>query len=103
MKTVICVFKHVEETSEMQEFATREFAFNTDSELSVGDMLMLSNHDIPIIVTKVFDKSHKYFDVLTNNLSDKLSSTSQRQIHTLIIKSSDTMVVYASLVPMIRL
>lgn len=66
-----------------------KYAFNTNSEVSVGDILRSSRYDNrKMVVTGICNKAYTYYNSATGNLSDELSSTKQGKIKELVLLDS---------------
>lgn len=66
-----------------------KYAFNTKSEVSVGDILRSSRYDNrKMVVTDICNKAYTYYNSATGNLSDELNSTKQSKIKELVLLDS---------------
>jgi hypothetical protein len=73
----------------------KKYAFNTDSDLKVGEIISSQEYTTPMMVVKVLDESYQYFNFATGELTNKFNSTSQWEIRTLIIREDEEMAIYA--------
>lgn len=91
MKTIFVVF-----TSRYKENTgyIKRYCFNTESEVSVGDMLDAPLYNTNMQVVKILDKSYKYFNRQTGELSDEITTTNDYEIRTLQVNETlqDTVV-----------
>lgn len=96
MKTILVIYTSSKIIGSKNLRNKKHYAFNTSSELNVGDMLDSSEYDSNMQVTKVLDKSFKYFNASTGELSDEFTSTAQHEIASLEVREDDENVVYAT-------
>lgn len=94
MKTILVVYTN-RQMSKKEIAGAKKYAFNTDSDLEVGEMISSQEYTTPMMVVKVLDESYKYFNYATGELTNKFNSTSQWEIRTLIIREDEEMAVYA--------
>lgn len=72
------------------------YAFKADKEVvQVGDMLKSDEYKTAMQVIKVIDTDYQYHNMITGELSNEFTSTSQREIRTLVIITEVADVVYA--------
>ncbi len=74
MNTIIVVF---------EGSCKKKYAYNTDSKVATGDVLMSPEYDNKMIVIDVLDESYKYVNPDTGELSNKMTSLNQNLIRTL--------------------
>lgn len=98
MKTVIVVFTGARIDSLKSIGSMKKYSFNTDADLSVGDMIKSAIYTTTIQVVAVLDKSFKYYNALTGDLSDDYTSTNQWLVRTLVIGKEDADVVYGTII-----
>lgn len=95
MKTIIVVY-----TGSIVDKKTigrmKKYSFNTQSDISVGDLLDSPEYDTPMQVVRVLETGFKYFNRSTGELSDDYTSTSQWEIRELVLRENDNEVIYAS-------
>jgi hypothetical protein len=96
MKTVLVVYTD-NFLSKSAVARAKKYCFNTESDLREGDMIKSKDYTTSMQVVKVLDKSYKYFNGATGELSDEFNSTAQWEIKTLVIKEENNDVVYGSL------
>lgn len=97
MKTIFVVFTSVPVTSEEIRLM-KKYCFNTEDHLSVGDMIKSSSYSGPFQVVRVLDKSYKYFNSSTGDLSNDITSTHQSEIKQVVIREDDNNVVYGKII-----
>lgn len=95
MKTVFVVYA-AENATKKSLVGDRRYAFNTKENLKEGDVISSEEYSTAMHVVKVLDKSYKYFNRNTGDLSDEISSTQQWEIKELVFKNIDSEVVYFS-------
>ena len=88
MKTIVVVYSNGK-LSNKEIGRLKKYSFNTDSEVSVGDLIETNEYDTNLLVVKVMEKSFKYYNRSTGEMSDEYVSTSQWEIRTLIIREAD--------------
>lgn len=95
MKTILVIFtkNKVEDSSTIA--TTKKYSFNTNEEIEVGDMLKSSSYSTELQVVRVLDKSFKYYNSVTGEMSDEFTSSAQSEIKTLVIRNEDTSIIYA--------
>lgn len=76
----------------------KKYAFNTEDDLKPGDMLNTTAYDTKLQVVKVLDKSFKYYNEATGELSDEFTSTRQWVIKKLIMREDDDTSVYGNII-----
>lgn len=98
MKTVLVIYTDLIISSKKEIAKAKKYAFNTSSELKEGDILSSPEYTSRMQVVKVLDKSFKYYNSLTRDLSDDYTSTAQWEIRNLVVREEESEVVYAHLV-----
>lgn len=68
----------------------KKYAYNTDSKVVVGDVLMSPEYDNKMTVIDVLDESYKYVNLDTGELSNKMTSLNQNLIRTLKVAADKT-------------
>lgn len=96
MKTILVIYSNNKITSKKELRTIKQYAFNTTSEISIGDMLSSREYSSNMQVTNILDKSYKYYNSATGELSDVLTSTAQREIAFLEIRNDESDVIYAT-------
>ena len=96
MKTILVIYSNNKVTSKKELRTIKQYAFNTTSEISTGDMLSSKEYSSNMQVTHVLDKSYKYYNSTTGELSDIFTSTAQREIAFLEIRNDESDVIYAT-------
>ena len=95
MKTIIvCYTNNILDSSNIG--TVKKYAFNTKNSVEVNDFLQSAAYTTNMQVVKVLDKSYKYFNQATGELSDEYTSTAQWFIKELAIREDDSNVIYAS-------
>lgn len=95
MKTILVIFtkNKVEDSSTIA--TTKKYSFNTNEDIKVGDMLKSSSYSTELQVVKVLDRSYKYYNSVTGELSDEFTSSAQWEVKTLVVRNEDSSIVYA--------
>jgi hypothetical protein len=94
MKTILVVYTN-RQMSKKEIAGAKKYAFNTDSDLEVGEIISSQEYTTPMMVVKVLDESYQYFNFATGELTNEFNSTSQWEIRTLIIREDEEMAIYA--------
>lgn len=63
----------------------KQYAFNTEASMKVGDMFASDDYTTPMQVVEVLDKAFKYVNLADGKLSDKRDSTRQFELRVLKI------------------
>ena len=98
MKTILVVY-----TNKIAPLSTKEisglktYAFNTESELNFGSIISSPDYDTNMVVVKILDKSYKYYNSATGELSDDFTSTLQWEVRKLVIRTEEETAVYGKL------
>ena len=74
MKTIIVMFDGT---------CKKKYAYNTESEVATGDVLVSPDYDNKMTVIDVLEDSYKYVNPDTGELSNKMTSLNQNPIKTL--------------------
>lgn len=74
MKTIIVMFEGT---------CKKKYAYNTDSEVATGDVLVSPEYNNKMTVIDVLEDSYKYVNPDTGELSNKMASLNQNLIRTL--------------------
>lgn len=74
MKTIIVMFEGT---------CKKKYAYNTDSEVATGDVLVSPEYNNKMTVIDVLDESYKYVNPDTGELSNKMTSLNQNLVRTL--------------------
>ena len=96
-RTVFVIFTATKLENRDDYRTKKRYCFNTESDVSEGDMLSSKAYQTPLQVVTVLDKDYKYYNETTGDLSNEITSTAQREIKDLVIqdKQKDD-AVYAS-------
>ena len=97
MRTILVVY--TDNLLSKNEIAkAKKYSFNTESNLKEGDMVKSSTYSTAMQVVKVLDKSYKFYNSSTGEMSDEFNSTAQWEIKTLVIREDNADVVYGSVI-----
>lgn len=94
MKTIIVTFG----TGEARPNCTKKYCFRTNSDLKPGDVLRSRDYDSEITVMDVLDKDYKYYNQISGEMSNEITSTFQWPIKTLEVCEKKDDIVYATIV-----
>ena len=97
-KTIIIVYTN-RKLKKAEIGKAKKYAFNSSFDLKEGDMINSPSYETNMQVVKVLDKSHKYYNASTGELSDSYSATSQWEIRDLIIREeTEEEIIYGTLI-----
>ena len=97
MKTILVIYTFSKVTKKKELRTYKQYAFNTDSDIKVGEMLNSDSYpDKSMQVTKVLDKSFTFYNASTGELSNEFTSTSQHEIANLEIRNDEENTIYAT-------
>ena len=81
MNTIIVTFNGIDE---------KKYAYNTDSKVAIGDILIFPMSMSRATVIDVLDESYKYVNSDTGELSNKMTSLNQSLIKNLKVAADKT-------------
>lgn len=81
MNTIIVMFEGT---------CTKKYAYNTESKVATGDVLVSPDYSNKMTVVDVLDESYKYVNPDTGELSNKMTSLKQNLIKTLKVAADKT-------------
>lgn len=81
MNTIIVMFEGT---------PTKKYAYNTESKVATGDVLVSPDYNNKMTVVDVLDESYKYVNPDTGELSNKMTSLKQNLIKTLKVAADKT-------------
>lgn len=86
MKTVLVIYTSRKITGkEIDSF--KRYAFNTEADISVGDMIESEDYGNKMQVVKILNNSYKYYNKNTGELSDEFTSSMQYDIKELKLET----------------
>lgn len=97
MKTILVVYTNNKVESQVAIGRMKKYSFNTESEVSVGDLIESTEYKDKMQVVKVLDKSFTYYNSANGNLSNEFTSSSQWEIRTLELRESKSEIVYGKI------
>lgn len=86
MKTILVVYTNVKRTTDQYK-GMKKYSFNTEADVQIGEMLETSAYDTKLQVVKILDKSFKYYNAVTGEMSDEFNNSLQWEIQTLDIQT----------------
>ena len=90
MKTILVIYSN-ERVSSTKDY--KKYAFNTDSDVEVGDMLETNAYNTNLIVVRVLEEAFKYYDA-SGKLSNNFNSTRMDEIKTLkVVEGVDNTII----------
>jgi hypothetical protein len=92
-KTILVIYTDVKVNDLVYN---KRYAFNTESDVKEGDMLNSPNYSTKMQVVKVLDKSFKYFNKVTGELSDDYTNSNQFETRDLVIINAEQSAIIAT-------
>lgn len=83
MKKTILVIYTNEKRKELK--TDKRYCFSTESEVKKEDLLKSQSYTTNMLVVEVINKDFKYYNAATGEMSNELTSTTQREIKSLKI------------------
>lgn len=93
MKTIFVVFN----SSSVEEANTKKltkYAFNTEEDVKVGDIISSRSYQGTMLVTDILDSYYQYYNSKTGNLTYAINSTFCYPIKELVLSTENTEKVY---------
>jgi hypothetical protein len=94
MKTILVVYSN--ERVDASTTKLKRYAFNTEADVEVGDVLGSNAYDTMMVVVKVLEEKFNFYNASTGELSKDLKNTKAFEIKTLKIVDGFEDVVYAT-------
>lgn len=98
MKTIIVIYTNNKLITTKDINSKPKYSFNTNADLSVGDMIKSSQYSSNMQVVNILDKCYKYVNCKTGDLSMECESTNCFAIRELVIQEQEENKVYGTLV-----
>lgn len=92
MKTILVSY------GKTASYKKKKYAFNTKSELKVGDLINSPNYDSVMLVEVILEKAYNYCNLQTGELTDEIKSTECVKIRELVMREEKSDVVYGNIV-----
>ena len=93
MKTIFVVYGS-DVSRAANDCKTKRYAFNTEADVKVGEVLRAKEYSSDMVVKEVLDKSFKYYNNINGDLSNELTSTSFRAVKNLkVVDNADNDVI----------
>ena len=98
MKTILVVYTSVKLTDkEINESKLTKYAFRTEEDVEVGDLIKSNDYSSSMQVTDVIDADYKFYNSYTGELRTNINSTKMFLIKTIIFKDEeDELTVFAT-------
>jgi len=84
MRTILVIYSNVR-VSETELKSIKKYAFNTESDVRVGDILDSNSYSTKMVVVRVLDEKFKYYDGKSGKMSNNFDSTNMADIKNLTI------------------
>lgn len=98
LKTVLVIYTNVLLKNKKERDSKKVYAFNSASDINVGDMIETKDYDTNLQVVGVLPRAFKYYNGSTGDLSDNYNSTMQKEIRTLEISEAEENIVYGTII-----
>ena len=97
MKTILVVYTNEKLTVEqINSRKMKKYCFRIDGEIAVGDVLKSKTYSTNMVVTDILDTDYKYYNNQTGDLSNEITSTMCYLIKTIVIRTEEEDVIYAT-------
>lgn len=95
MKTIFVIYtnKKIEKPGYQ-----KRYAFNTASDIKVGDMIDSPSYDTNMQVVQVLDKGYKFFNSKTGDMSNEMTNSNLYEIRELEIRANEDKKIYGSII-----
>ena len=99
MKTILVVYTNTALTiKQISDKKMTKYAFRTEEDLKVGDMIESKTYTTNMQVVDVIDSDYKYYNVATGELRNDINSTKCYPVKKIVLREDDELVVYAKIV-----
>jgi len=96
MKTILVVYSNLKVSDDSK---LKRYAFNSESDVEVGDRLNSRSYDTNLVVVKVLEEAYKYYNSNTGVLSNTFNSTKMYDIKKLeVVDAYDDTVIATKVV-----
>lgn len=97
-RTILVTFNHSRLTSAKAIRQAKFYSFNSNSPMKVGDMIKLVGYETPVQVIKILEEEFKFYNSITGELSNDFTSTAQREIAIMELRSEEPEIIYGSII-----
>ena len=94
MKTILVVYTNTALTIQ-QVSKLQKYAFRTEEDLKVGDIIESKVYANKMQVVDVVDNDYKYYNAATGELRNDINSTKCYPIKKIVLREDDELIVYA--------
>jgi hypothetical protein len=95
LKTIFVTY-FSDRTNIANDCKIKRYAFNTESDVKIGDELKSKSYSSSMSVVEILDKAYTYYNNINGDLSNEITSTSMRKIKVLEIREEEDNIVYAT-------
>jgi len=96
MKTILVVYSNERVSDDTK---LKRYAFNTEADVEVGDVLKTNSYDTLLNVVRVLDEAFKYYNAATGKLSNTFDSTKMYDIKKLnVVDAFDDTIIATKVV-----
>lgn len=97
MKVILVVYTNtVLSLKQVSDKKLVKYAFRTDEDLKVGDILSSKAYTSKMQVVDVIDNDYSYYNALTGELRNDVNSTRCYPIKKIVLREDDELTVYAT-------
>lgn len=98
MKTILVVFTKERLGKDSDTSKMKKYAYNTEADLKEGDLIISNSYNSFLQVTNVLETLYTYYNSVTGEMSNEITSSNQWKIKTLILnQENNPNFVYGSL------
>lgn len=95
MKTILVVYTNTAMTvKQVSDRKVKKYCFQTEENLSVGDMIESKAYTSKMQVTDIIDADYKYYNAVTGEMRNDINSTNCYPIKKLVLREDDELTVY---------
>lgn len=98
MKTFIGIYTATQVTDPAELAKAKAYSFNSESDLTVGDMIKSSRYSKPIQVIEILDECFEFFNVKTGDMSNELTSPDQFPIKRVEVVEVEDETIYGIII-----
>jgi len=97
MKTILVVYTNTALTiKQVSDRKLVKYAFRTEEDLKVGDMIESKAYTTKMQVVDVIDNDYKYYNATTGELRNDINSTRCYPVKKIVLREDDELTVYAN-------
>ena len=96
MKVILVVYTNVDlSLKQVSDKKLQKYTFRTEEDLKVGDIISSKAYTSTMQVVDVIDNDYSYYNAMTGELRNDISSTRCYPIKKIVLREDDELTVYA--------